>query len=245
WDGVKKAVATPIKFVIDGVYNKGIVAAWNKVAAWLPGVDELEPYEPEWLGAYAGGGVVPGYTPGRDTGFIAAGGGEAMMRPEWTRVMGPDYVDRANAAARSGGVAGVRQFLGAYADGGIVQSMTDWVDEHYPMMTMTSGFRAGDPGYHGQGMAADFSNSPGNQGSPEEMALAQDIATNFGPQSLELIHANGFDRNIKDGRVVGDGYDYYGGTTTNQQLNHVHWAHAHVLGDEDYGKAGGFLNSLA
>lgn len=68
---------------------------------------------------YADGGVLPGYTPGRDVHTFAAAngsilnlsGGEAVMRPEWTRAVGPEYVKGANAAARQGGVAGVAQFM--------------------------------------------------------------------------------------------------------------------------------------
>jgi hypothetical protein len=59
----------------------------------------------------ATGGVLPGYTPGRDVhrfhsatgGVLDLSGGEAIMRPEWTkRVGGPKAVARMNRAARSG-----------------------------------------------------------------------------------------------------------------------------------------------
>jgi hypothetical protein len=68
----------------------------------------------------ATGGILPGYTPGRDVQrFRAANGstldlsgGEAIMRPEWTRAVSPAYVSAANAAARTGGVAGVQNFIG-------------------------------------------------------------------------------------------------------------------------------------
>jgi hypothetical protein len=78
---------------------------------------------------YDGGGVMPGYTPGRDVhyfqsataGGLALSGGEAVMRPEWTAAMGTSYVHKANAAARTGGVMGVQKFVqtGGYADGGV------------------------------------------------------------------------------------------------------------------------------
>jgi hypothetical protein len=80
--------------------------------------------------AYAAGGVMPGYTPGRDVhtfrsatgGTLHLSGGEAVMRPEWTQAVGPQTVHRMNAAARSGGVVGVRRYMttGRYADGGIL-----------------------------------------------------------------------------------------------------------------------------
>lgn len=78
---------------------------------------------------YDGGGVMPGYTPGRDVhyftsptaGGLALSGGEAVMRPEWTQAMGTSYVHGANAAARTGGVMGVQKFVqtGHYAEGGV------------------------------------------------------------------------------------------------------------------------------
>jgi hypothetical protein len=94
--------------------------------------------------AYADGGVLPGYTPGRDVHrFQAANGsvldlsgGEAVMRPEWTAAVGPSWVHAANRAARQGGIAGATDFMSrtaprsrgegtrgdgnAFANGGII-----------------------------------------------------------------------------------------------------------------------------
>lgn len=57
-------------------------------------------------GWYAKGGVLPGYTPGRDIHRIPSymfSGGEAIMRPEWTRfVGGPKAVEQMNHLARTG-----------------------------------------------------------------------------------------------------------------------------------------------
>lgn len=68
--------------------------------------------------SYADGGVLPGYTPGRDphrfvgaAGTLELSGGEAIMRPEFTRAVTPEYVHAANRAARSGGVPGVLRFI--------------------------------------------------------------------------------------------------------------------------------------
>ncbi|MDX3294604.1 replication protein [Streptomyces scabiei] len=107
----------PISFVINTVYNKGIVGTWNKVAKAF-GAPLLEEFHPE---GFATGGVLPGYTPGRDVHLAALSGGEAVMRPEWTRAVGPGYVNSMNAAARGGGVRGVQRALGlpGFADGGI------------------------------------------------------------------------------------------------------------------------------
>lgn len=75
----------------------------------------------------ADGGILPGYTPGRDVhmfmsatgGALALSGGEAVMRPEVPRALGAGWVHGVNAAARSGGVSGVRRAMG-FAAGGIL-----------------------------------------------------------------------------------------------------------------------------
>lgn len=81
-------------------------------------------------GRLATGGILPGYTPGRDVhrfigaaGMLELSGGEAVMRPEWTRAMGPQYVDAANAAARQGGIAGVAQFIARTAPRGFQEGV--------------------------------------------------------------------------------------------------------------------------
>ncbi|MCA2187738.1 NlpC/P60 family protein [Nonomuraea cavernae] len=121
WDGLKAVAKAPVNFVIETVYNNGIVKLWNTVADALGLKDmKLAP-----LPALATGGVLPGYTPGRDTMVAAVSGGEAVMRPEWTRAVGSDFVHQANAAARHGGVSGAsgfmrERFAGGFATGGII-----------------------------------------------------------------------------------------------------------------------------
>ncbi|MFE5332956.1 NlpC/P60 family protein [Embleya sp. NPDC056575] len=124
WGGVKEIAAAPIRWVIDTVYTNGIKKVWDKVAD----VVSL-PHLPEVTAGFASGGIMPGYTPGRDNQLIAVGGGEAILRPELTRALGADWVHGGNAAARSGGVAGAQQWLtgmqfgGAFSWGGIVDSI--------------------------------------------------------------------------------------------------------------------------
>ncbi|MEV0472323.1 transglycosylase SLT domain-containing protein [Streptomyces prunicolor] len=73
------------------------------------------------------GGVLPGYTPGRDVhqfvsptaGVLELSGGESVMRPEWTAAVGPGYVNEMNQVARTQGVSGIRQAM-KFAKGGIV-----------------------------------------------------------------------------------------------------------------------------
>lgn len=57
----------------------------------------------------ADGGVIPGWTPGRDTTTTGVSGGEAVMRPEWTRAVGEKNIMAMNHRAKYGG----------FKDGGI------------------------------------------------------------------------------------------------------------------------------
>ncbi len=116
WDKIRGIVRAPIQYVVDVVYNNGVRGVWNLVAGAF-GAPKLPAYK------FASGGVLPGYTPGRDVHLAAVSGGEAVMRPEWTRAVGPGYVNSMNAAARSGGVGAIRRMvqggMPAFADGGI------------------------------------------------------------------------------------------------------------------------------
>ncbi|OFN33610.1 tape measure protein [Corynebacterium sp. HMSC072A04] len=124
WDGIKEKTRVPVQFVVDVVYNNGIRKAWNAVAG-LVGLDKLKEIK------FATGGILPGYTPGRDpytfieprTGMrIGLSGGEGILRPEATRALGKDWLDNVNAAARKGGVSAVRERLkhSHFANGGII-----------------------------------------------------------------------------------------------------------------------------
>jgi len=110
--------ATPINFVINTVLDNGLIKAFNFIgnAVGLAPLGNINPVAP----GYATGGIYPGYTPGRDIGYIGVSGGEAVMRPEWTQAVGPDYVHAANTAAVQGGIGGVKEFLGGFAGGGII-----------------------------------------------------------------------------------------------------------------------------
>lgn len=136
WDKIKSFIAAPVKWVVDTVWNNGLVAAWNWInnlwddspEADIKGVDTKS-----W--SFASGGILPGYTPGRDVhrfysptgGILDLSGGEAIMRPEVSRVLGPGGVEALNAAARSGGSSAVAEVLAgmaprqAFADGGLIK----------------------------------------------------------------------------------------------------------------------------
>jgi hypothetical protein len=143
WADLQKMVASPVNFIIGTVYNNGIRKMWNIIAEKL-GLSMTLPLVPTltWgartgggskggkgaATAMATGGVLPGYTPGRDVhefysptaGRLLLSGGEAIMRPEWTRAVGgPAAVAAMNAAARQGR---------AFAGGGVVDFLGDAAD---------------------------------------------------------------------------------------------------------------------
>ena len=137
WDKLKKAAGTPVKFVVDTIYNNGL----RKVINAIPGVTDVDPIDTSGWPSFATGGVMPGYTPGRDVhqffsptaGRLGLSGGEAIMRPEWTRMIGGEPVVNAlNQAARKGksALAVALQALagggdvGLFAGGGVVWPTT-------------------------------------------------------------------------------------------------------------------------
>lgn len=245
WDGLKKILAIPINFFLETVWNNGIAKAWN-TAADLLGLDARAPtFDPV---KFATGGVLPGYTPGRDvhtfvdpaSGMaIALSGGEAIMRPEVTRAIGVGAVDSLNAAAQIGGVGAVQKTLRKmhFATGGAIDSnLWGIVQQEAPggaAMTLTSAYRPGDPGHHGAAQAIDVSNG-GDAGTPEMNSVAKYMYENYGAALAELIHwpLAGWE-NIDEGRA----FDF-GSATNEQHRNHVHIASRNVLNDKVGGPAG-------
>jgi tape measure domain-containing protein len=102
WAKIKEYAAVPVNFVIDTVWNNGIRAAWNAITGWIPGLGSklslgrLEPIR------FAGGGVLAGYAPGRDSVLSLLSPGEAVLVPELVRMLGPRTIIEANRAARAG-----------------------------------------------------------------------------------------------------------------------------------------------
>lgn len=243
WGRLREGTAAPVRWSIQNVFNDGVVGSWNSVSELL-GTKKMGAYPIR----FATGGVLPGYTPGRDVhrfvsptgGGLELSGGEAIMRPEWTAAVGgPRAVESMNAAARSGRLSDLRvdyrhpstdkdRFSGggifpvqSFAGGGIVESLAWVMQNKFPMLKLTSGLRFTDNGYHSRGAAGDFSN--GYDSTPEMRAAAQWIFQNYRRQTVELIHAPS-PFNIGSGRHVGDGYGFYGAGTMSQHRNHVHWA---------------------
>lgn len=116
---MQNAGKEPVRFIIETVYTNGIKAMWDKTASFL-GMDALPSVA---VPAFHDGGIMSGYTPGVDDRTIAVGGGEAIMRPEWTKAVGPAYINKMNALARANDREGIKAATGntsgAFAEGGI------------------------------------------------------------------------------------------------------------------------------
>lgn len=141
WGKLHDLARKPVQYIVDVVYNNGIRGVWNKVAGAF-GAPKLPKY------TFAEGGILPGYTPGRDVhkfvsptgGALELSGGESIFRPEFTRAVGSGFVGAMNSIAKSHGSQGVKAALAPvfggnpntptdtslrYANGGITQSFAD------------------------------------------------------------------------------------------------------------------------
>ncbi len=107
WNQVKSVAAKPVNFIIDTVYTNGLKSMVETVASKI-GLSLTLPTVPR-IAEYAGGGIVPGYSPGHDTIPALLSPGEAILVPELVRQIGPSRIIAANYAAskrRPGGSPG-------------------------------------------------------------------------------------------------------------------------------------------
>ena len=107
WNQVKTVAAKPVNFIIDTVYTNGLKSLVETVASKI-GLSLTLPTVPR-IAEYAGGGIVPGYSPGHDTIPAMLSPGEAILVPELVRQIGPSRIIAANYAAskrRPGGTPG-------------------------------------------------------------------------------------------------------------------------------------------
>jgi SLT domain-containing protein/phage-related protein len=110
WNGIKNAAMTPVKFIVDTVYNNGIRAVWNDVAGAIGGVGLLPALQ------FARGGTVPGYSPGHDTVHAMLSPGEGILVPQAVRALGGGAgIDAINRMFGGGGSSGNH-----FAGGGVV-----------------------------------------------------------------------------------------------------------------------------
>lgn len=121
WDQLVDITRKPVQFVVDTVYNGGIVPVWNKVAK-IAGLGQLEPYKFASGGSVFGAGTatsdsIPALLSNGEHVWTArevqAAGGHSVVESLRSRAL------RSGAAFATGGAVGIPRF----ADGGIV----DWL----------------------------------------------------------------------------------------------------------------------
>ncbi|QGJ91629.1 tail length tape measure protein [Mycobacterium phage LilMoolah] len=137
-------------------------------------------------------------------------------------VFGPQYQNNQydRGSYPSAGATGPYAFGGQMGAGTPLSiSQIDQIAAQFGL-TKSSGTRPGDDGYHGKGLAGDYS------GSPQSMrAFADYMAANYGSSLLELIHDSpGFASNIKNGKGVGKFGDFYTLGQAGRHDDHVHIA---------------------
>jgi len=273
WGKLKELTASPVRFVVNEVYNDGIRKTWNGIAEAVK-LDNLK--MPKFNLSFATGGVLPGYTPGRDVhrfssptaGNLYLSGGEAIMRPEFTRAVGGERgVHQLNALARqgradevhrvvdhafaSGGVypSGPVAGVNAFADSGVWRGLWAIVKDKFPNSRLTSAYRpgsntaSGNRSHHARGNAVDLA-GPRSMDTKTMGSIFEFLRSNYG-NSNEIIYSPGNGRQIKNGRNY-----MYQGAVRSMHYNHVHWANTRVpAGAPDYvpggdGGGGGFLSQL-
>ena len=124
WDQLKGHVARPINFVIETVWNNGLVRAWNKIGEFLPGLPAASTLAPV---AFAKGGnvpMMPGARRGRDSVNAMLMPGEHVLTVDDVNAMGGQRNVYAFRQALHGDVNlrkfGGESLLPGFKDGGEV-----------------------------------------------------------------------------------------------------------------------------
>jgi murein DD-endopeptidase MepM/ murein hydrolase activator NlpD len=244
WDGIKNRFVTPVNWVIDNVINplinkvNGVIDKLGGDANTIKLVGRLdtaassgstrnksaENNNERRLSA-AGGAVLPGFTPGRDVhhfysptgGLLHLSGGEAIMRPEFTALMGGEQgIARINAAvqrprpsrwAATGTVWPVPGHdTGTYAghDGVDINRGSGWDDYGDPIRA----FRSGTISYVGSGRGYGDAIFEVGSGFPEVV---------YGHTSARLVRTG---QHVSAGDLIGRV-----GNTGRASAPHLHFGH--------------------
>jgi hypothetical protein len=249
WGVLRNFLAVPIHGYF-AIINDGLIGNINTLLSHFPGslhIDDIP--EPAFIkeaaatAHFAKGGVIPGYEPGRDTVPAVLSKGEAVLVPQVARQIGPAQIEEWNRR----GLAGMPIQFFATGTGSVdlVPRITAFERQSGVPFTVTSGYRAGDPGYHGKHMAVDAADSTQNMASLAKWLYGR------APYLLELIHSGGPGYFVKDGSTTSA--DTYRSVVA-EHYNHVHTAMSEagllaakvgaVDADADNSSDGGIVGTL-
>ena len=171
--------------------------------------------------------VIPAYKGHMGEGFKGLSFAELESAAGFDRMA--SYTDQISEIADKTAASFSGGFGGALGGGSATLNAMEALGHSFGLMT-TSGFRPGDPGYHGANRARDLSNGGGE--TPEMNAAASKMASEFGSSLTELIYTPmGF--SIKNGQKTG----------LISPSNHYH--HIHVAVAEGLAKAAVFSSEKA
>jgi SLT domain-containing protein/phage-related protein len=117
WDTIKKVFGSPVKWVVDVIWNKGIVAFWNWIAGAV-GLGKLGTIDTSGWPSFADGGPIRGKGgPKSDSILARVSNGEYVMPADKTAQYYPVL-----EAMRQGSLPG-------FALGGVVGDVVNWVGD--------------------------------------------------------------------------------------------------------------------
>ncbi|SLG40451.1 Phage-related protein [Mycobacteroides abscessus subsp. abscessus] len=237
WDGLPSKLSTPINWVIEHVYNGGIVKFWNMIAdkVGLGKLDEIAPIK------LAGGGRVAGPGGPKDDMIPAmlSNGEHVLTAQDVQNLGGHDAVYALREQAAHGGY---RITEPNYANGGAVgwpgfaiggevsfgsevdRWMADVIQNQFPDATITSAYRPGHSGFHGKAQAVDID-------APAKQPIADWIYATY-PESEQLIWGPGPLLYNVGGTMITDQNQLrnqvYAGDLAGH-YDHIHWANDNPL----------------
>lgn len=99
WSGLKSAVAAPVRFFVNTVYNDGLRSAWNKTAGKIPGVPDL----PKASVGFSSGGYTGNGGKYEPKGIVH--GGEFVIKKSSARKIPNSVLAHMNSTGRIPGYA--------------------------------------------------------------------------------------------------------------------------------------------
>ena len=270
WNGIKRVLAVPINFMINTVWNRGVVPAWNAVADLLPGVGKIKPQAPiaeaatggqftsDGVNNYRAGGQLQGRWRGE-----AADNLLGIVDNKAPVKLNPlEWIHPVRAVKKYGGkfMRAVQHGLYPqelaenfqhYARGGQIPGFAtgnqifNVTKSAFPRAKLSSSFRPGDNGFHGKNMAADMGEAgfPGGAGRPYIAAMKKWWVDNFGKTTEEIIY-NGVGSNAATNVKNGKFFAYSAGVQAGHK-NHLHVAESGALSGATGGAGpGGILGAI-